>query len=106
MVIATYIHIIITLIICIFITNEYLLSEKVTEISPIRDSCFQSWEFSHRFSEQITLFFRQNERLSDLLILGERPEQFAHGRSFLVSDLSDLLTLLTKKKGMSELLIF
>ena len=28
------------------------------------------------------------------LIFGERPEQISHGRSFLVSDLSDSLTLL------------
>ena len=31
---------------------------------------------------------------SRLLISGERPEQIAHGRSFLVSDLSDLLSSL------------
>ena len=44
------------------------------------------------------------------LIFGERPERIAHGRSFLVSDLSDSLTSLifgewperfTKKEGMS-----
>ena len=44
--------------------------------------------------------------MSDLLIFGEQPEQFAHGRSFLVSDLSDSLTLLTKNEGMSESLNF
>ena len=58
-------------------------------------------------------FLPKNERMSDSLkkrvislIFGERPEQFAHGRSFLVSDLSDSLTSLTKKGGMSESLIF
>ena len=34
------------------------------------------------------------KKMSDLLIFGEQPERFAHGRSFLVSDLSDLLTSL------------
>ena len=80
----------------------------------------------------------ENERFpqtktSDSLIFGEQPEQFAHGRSFLVSDLSkslmvahfwwatwailshclflvsdlsDSLKLLTKKEVMSESLIF
>ena len=56
---------------------------------------------------------------SSLLSFSERPEWFAHvahfwwatwaicsHRSFLVSDLSDLLALLIKKEGMSELLIF
>ena len=43
---------------------------------------------------------------SNLLIFGKQPEQFAHGRSFLVKDLSDLLTSLIKKEGMSKSLIF
>ena len=47
----------------------------------------QGWEFAHRFAS-------------------ERPEQIAHGRSFLVSDLSDSLTSLNKKEGMSESFIF
>ena len=42
----------------------------------------QSWEFAHRFSEQIASFLC--EKLAN--------ERFAHGRSFLVSDLSDSLT--------------
>ena len=77
----------------------------------------QGWEFAHRFPEGVTLFLPKNERISDslkkrairsfthfwwatwairscLLIFGERSEQIAHGCSFLVSDLSDLLTLL------------
>ena len=55
--------------------------------STLTDS--QGWEFAHRFSE------RKNERMSallkkmsDSLIFGERPERFAQGRSFLVSNLS------------------
>ena len=85
-------------------------------------------------------FFAKKELMSnllkntnDLLIFGEWPERFAHGCSFLVSELSeslmvahfwwatwairshcsflvsnlsDFLTLLTKKEGMSESLIF
>ena len=58
----------------------------------------QGWEFAHRFSEQIAHFLRKNERMSDslkkisnLLIFGEQHEQFAHGRSFLVSKLSESL---------------
>ena len=61
----------------------------------------QGWEFSHRCSEQIARFLRKNERMSnslkitsDSLIFGERPERIAHGRSFLVTDLSNLLTSL------------
>ena len=49
---------------------------------------------------------KKNERFAHSLIFGEQPEGIAHGRSFLVSDLSDSLTLLTKKEGMSESLIF
>ena len=95
------------------------------------------------FLSKSLVFLRKNERIRDLLkknepffhslIFGERPEWFAHGcsflgsnlneslmvahfwwatwaicshHSFLVSDLSDSLTLLTKKEGMSDSLIF
>ena len=34
------------------------------------------------------------KKTSNSLIFGDQPERFAHGRSFLVSDLSDLLTSL------------
>ena len=57
--------------------------------------------------------------LSESLIFGGQPERFAHGCSFLVSNLSDSLSLLIfgerperfahiahKKEGMSESLIF
>ena len=37
----------------------------------------------------------KNERFAHLVIFGVRPELFAHGHSFLVSDLSNLLTLLS-----------
>ena len=39
-------------------------------------------------------FAQKKERFAHLLIFGERPEQFAHGRSFMLSDLSDSLTSL------------
>ena len=75
----------------------------------------------------------KNKRFAHSIIICEHPERFAHGcsffvsdlseslmvahfwratlaicshRSFLVSDLSDLLTSLTKNEGMSESLIF
>ena len=75
----------------------------------------------------------KNEWFTHLLIFGEQPEQFVHDRSFplsglseslmvahfwwatwairshcsfLVGHLSDSLTSLTKKEGMSDLLIF
>ena len=74
----------------------------------------QGWEFAHLISEQITSFLSKNERMSDLLkkisdslicsflvsemsylltslISSEGPEQMAHGRSFLVSKMSDSL---------------
>ena len=64
----------------------------------------QDWEFAHRFSERIANFFcekmskwairSKNKWITHLLIFGERPERIAHGRLFLVSDLSDLLTSL------------
>ena len=66
----------------------------------------QGWEFAHRFSERIPRFLPKNEQMSDLLKkwaicsfahFGEQPERFAHDRSFLVSNPSDSLTLLTKK---------
>ena len=73
----------------------------------------QGWEFAHQFSERIACFLPKIERMSDLLrkttdslIFLERPERFAHGHSFLVSDLSDSLASITKKEGMNESLIF
>ena len=42
------------------------------------------------------------EKTSDWLIFGEWPEPFAHSRSFVMSDLSDSLTSLFQKEGMSE----
>ena len=55
-------------------------------------------QFAHRFSERIARFLLKNVQMSDSLkktshslIFGERPEQFAHGCSFLVSDLSKSL---------------
>ena len=88
---------------------------------------YQGWEFAHWFSERIACFLPKNEQIRDFLkkisnslIFGERPERFAHDRSFslsdlskslmvahfFVSDLSDSLTSLTKKEEMSDSLIF
>ena len=49
----------------------------------------QGWEFAHRFSEQIASFLPKNERMSDSL----KKTSDTLLRSFLVSDLSDLLTI-------------
>ena len=62
----------------------------------------QGWEFAHRFSERITRFLRKNEQMSDSL----KKMSDSLLRSFLVSDLSDSLTLLTKKEEMSDSLNF
>ena len=90
----------------------------------------QCWEFAHLFSERITGCLPKSERMNDLLkkvsnllicpflvsdlsdlltiahfwwatwanrsrslSFGERPEWFAHSRSFVLSDLSKLLTV-------------
>ena len=53
----------------------------------------QGWELAHRFSERITHVLQKIEPMSDLLIYHEQPERIAHGRSFDISDLSDLLTV-------------
>ena len=82
----------------------------------------QGWEFPNRFSERIAHFLQKNEQMAQKneqfahsLIFGERPERITHGRSFLVirshcsflvSDLSDLLTSFLKKEGMINSLIF
>ena len=50
----------------------------------------QGWEFAHRFSERIARFLPKNERMSDLL----KKMSDSLIQSFLVSDLSDSLTLL------------
>ena len=49
----------------------------------------QGWEFAHRFSGQIARFLPKIERMSDSLI-----------RSFLVSDMSDLLTIANFLRAM------
>ena len=60
--------------------------------------CRQGWEFAHRFSERIALFLHKNEQMihslkktSNLLIYHERPERMAQARSFVLSNLSNLL---------------
>ena len=74
----------------------------------------QGWEFAHRVSKRIAHFLRKNEQMSDLLkktqqfahslIFSERPEQFAHDRSFLVSDLSEslMVALIIGKQHLSD----
>ena len=58
----------------------------------IRSSVF--WA-NHSFFEKKWAnerFVQKNEWFAHLLIFGERPERIAHGLSFVVCDLSDLLT--------------
>ena len=50
---------------------------------------WQGWEFDHWFSEQIARFLHENEQMSDLL--KKTSDSLIH--SFLVFDLSDLLTI-------------
>ena len=50
-------------------------------------------------------FAQKNEQFAHWLIFGEQPERFAHGRSFLVSDLSDLLIRSFLVSNLSDLLI-
>ena len=76
----------------------------------------QGWKFAHRVSEQILVFLWKNERMSDLLkitsdslihsFLVMESLMVAHGWSFLVSNLSNSLTSLTKNEGISDSLIF
>ena len=56
-------------------------------------SSVQGWEFAHLISERIAHFLSKNERFTHSLIFRELPERFAHDRSFLVSYLSDSLTI-------------
>ena len=55
----------------------------------------QDWEFAHRIFERITRFLPKKWATwaicSQSLIPSEQPEQIAHGRSFVLSDLSDSL---------------
>ena len=60
----------------------------------------QRWEFAHQFSEQMARLFAKNwanegfaQKTSASLIFGGRPERFAHGHTFLMSDLSESLRL-------------
>ena len=41
------------------------------------------------FLSKSLVFCEKNERFAHLLIFGERPEGFAHNRSFPLSDLSE-----------------
>ena len=63
----------------------------------------QGWEFAPRFSKQIAHFFwlkmSKGAICSQSLISYDKPEGIAHGRSFLVSYLSDSLTSLIFGEG-------
>ena len=48
------------------------------------------------------IFGEQPKWFAQSLIFGEQPEWFAHSCSIVMSDLSNLLTSLFKKEGMSE----
>ena len=50
---------------------------------------YQGWEFAHRISERIARFLPKNERMSDSI--KTMSDSIIH--SFLLSDLSDLLTI-------------
>ena len=96
----------------------------------IRSSVF--WA-NHLFMQKNERFAQINKRFAHSLIFGEQPERFTHGRSllvsvlsqslmvahfwwatwvirwhrsFLVSNLRDSLTSLNKKEGMSKSFIF
>ena len=81
--------------------------------------CIQGWGFAQQISEQITCFLQKkwaNEQFAQkwpirlfahfwwatweicswLFIHSKQPEGIAHGRSFVLSDLSDSLTLLRR----------
>ena len=59
-----------------------LYSSSMSYIAPT-----QGWEFAHRFSERIARFFVKNEQFTQ-----KKPSDSLI-RSFLVSDLSDLLMI-------------
>ena len=87
----------------IFVTK--LLS--MVDFSPNLGQCpcskypYQGWEFSHRFSERIACFLRKNEEMSNSLKKKKNSLKKTSNslkktsdsliRSFLVSNLSDLL---------------
>ena len=58
----------------------------------------QGWDSLIGFLSKSLVFSKKMSNLlkktSDSLIFGERPEQIPYGRSFLVSSLRDLLTLI------------
>ena len=54
-------------------------------------------QINERFVHSL-IFGERPERFAHIVIICERPERIDHGRSFLVSDLSDSLTSLIKKR--------
>ena len=92
----------------VHVTKRESYQGWVTFISLV--AFYHGWEFPHRFSELIALFFK---KMSEWVIHKKRAiHSFAHfwwvtwaicsHRSFLVSNLSDLRTTLIKKEGMSK----
>ena len=71
--------------------ERYIVGEGLVEMLPslILYSPGQGWEFAHRFSKRIALFLPKNEQMSDLL----KKMSDSLIRSFLVSNLSDSLTI-------------
>ena len=77
-------------------TGNKLLLAKLTETRKYKTfNTFlvhsrQGWEFAHLISERIASFLSKNEQMSDSL----KKMSDSLIRSFLVSEMSDLLTLL------------
>ena len=84
--------------------------EEIFAFSPLLPHLLQGWEFAHRFSEQIARFLSKNEQMSDSLkkmsnslkTISNSLKKMSNSlkkmsdsliRSFLVSNLSDSLTV-------------
>ena len=85
---------------------------KMSDHEQIAQVTHQNWA-NHLFfwgNHLFALFFAktkwENSQPCHSLIFGERPEQSTHGYSFLVGNLSNLLTSLIKKEEMSKSLVF
>ena len=79
----------------------HLVIESLNEVQP--PGIDSGLGIAHLFSEQSACFLPKSEQMSNLLekvsdllrslIFGERLERIPHGSSFLVSDLSETLTV-------------
>ena len=93
---------------CLYLNTEVCspgLGIRLSNFRANRLFFAQKWA-NERFAQKKERFTQKKERFTHLLIFGERPEPFAHHRSFPLNDLSDSLTSLTKKEEMSDSLIF